>query len=225
MKGYGQFCPIAKAAEVFAERWTPLVVRNIHLGAETFSDILAGVPRMSRTLLAERLRTLQRQGVVSRQVAPSGRGGRYHLTASGRELAEVCLALGTWGARWLPVSADDSDPFIVLWAWKQYVRYDRLPPERVVVRFALTDRPRDRFWLLLSRDQVELRIKPPRLPEDVVVTTDSETLVQVHMGRLDMQEAERRGVWRTEGPPELTSAFPTWGGLSYYADVAPARAS
>ncbi len=225
MKGYGQFCPIARAAEVFAERWTPLIIRNLSLGADTFSEILAGVPRMSRTLLAQRLRTLERRGVVSRRPGASGRGTRYGLTEAGRELADVCLALGTWGARWLDVTAEDSDPFVVLWAWKHYVRHDRLPARRVVVRFALTDRPRERFWLLLSRAEVELRTRPPGLDEDVVVTTDSETLVQVHMGRLELREAERRGLWLTEGSPDLTRAFPSWGGISSYANVPPARAS
>jgi DNA-binding HxlR family transcriptional regulator len=224
MKGYGQYCPIAKAAEVFAERWTPLVVRNLYLGAETFSEILEGVPRMSRTLLADRLRTLQRQGVVSHRRSPSGRGGRYVLTPAGRELADVCLALGTWGARWLEVTPVDRDPFIVLWAWKRFVAMDRLPPQRVVVRIALTDRPRDRFWLLLSREAVELCVRPPGLDEDLVVTTDTETLVRVHMGRLALREAERTGCWRIEGPPDLVRAFPSWGGLSHFSDVEPARA-
>jgi len=224
MKGYGQYCPIAKAAEVFAERWTPLVVRNLYLGAETFSEILEGVPRMSRTLLADRLRTLERQGIVTHQRSASGRGGRYHLTPAGRELADVCLALGEWGARWLEVTPVDHDPFVVLWAWKRLVAVDRLPAHRVVVRFALTDRPRDRFWLLLARDGVELCVRPPGLDEDLVVTTDTETLVRVHMGRLELREAERRELWRTEGTPELVRAFPTWGGLSEFAGIAPARA-
>jgi DNA-binding HxlR family transcriptional regulator len=223
MKGYGQYCPIAKGAEVLAERWTPLVIRNLHLGAETFSEILEGVPRMSRTLLAERLRTLERYAVVARRPGQPGRGARYHLTPSGRELADVCLALGTWGARWLDVTAPaDRDPFIVLWAWKGYVRRDRLPERRVVVRFGLTDRPGDCLWLLLDRDQVELRVRPPGLDEDLLVTTDSETLIAVHMGRLDLDEAERGGRWRIEGPIDLVRAFPSWGGLSHFATVAPA---
>jgi DNA-binding HxlR family transcriptional regulator len=224
MKGYGQYCPIAKAAEVFAERWTPLVVRNLYLGAETFSEILEGVPRMSRTLLVERLRTLERQGVVSRERGPTGRGGRYRLTQSGRELADVCLTLGNWGARWLEVAPVDRDPFVVLWAWKRLVVPERLPARRVVVRFALTDRPRDRFWLLLARREVELCVRPPGLDEDLVITTDTETLVRVHMGRVDLRQAERDERWRTEGPPDLVRAFPTWGGLSPFASVAGARA-
>jgi DNA-binding HxlR family transcriptional regulator len=225
MKGYGQYCPIAKGAEVLAERWTPLVVRNLYLGAETFSEILEGVPRMSRTLLAERLRALQRQGVVTRPPGGSARGGRYQLTEAGRELADVCLALGTWGARWLDLTAADNDPFIVLWAWKQYVERDRLPGRRVIVRFVLTDRPDDHFWLLLSRDEVVLSVRPPRLAADLVVTTDNDTLLSVHMGRLNLRDAERLGRWRTEGSAELVSAFPSWGGLSHFAGVASEHAS
>ncbi|SRR5258708_5897034 len=224
MKGYGQHCPIAKGAEVLAERWTPLVVRNLYLGAETFSQILEGVPRMSRTLLADRLRALERQGVVTRRPA-SGRAGRYRLTAAGRELADVILALGTWGARWLDLTVADRDPFIVLWAWKQYLERERLPRQRVVVRFVITDRPEDRFWLVLSRDDVALSVRPPGPSDDLVVTTDNDTLIRVHMGRLDLHEAERGGRWRTEGAPELVSAFPSWGGLSHFAGVRPERAS
>lgn len=225
MKGYAQFCPIAKAAEVFAERWTPLVIRNLLLGADTFSEILAGVPRMSRTLLAERLRTLERNGILSRSPAPTGRGSRYHLTEAGRELADVCIALGSWGARWLPVTAADSDPYVVLWAWQRFMDRERLPDQRVVVRFTLTDHPDERFWLHLDREGAELSIKAPSVPEDVIVTTDSETLVRVHMGRLELAEAQRLGLWRTEGEPDLAVAFPTWGGISPYKNVEPARAS
>jgi DNA-binding HxlR family transcriptional regulator len=223
VSGYGQFCPIAKGAEVFAERWTPLVVRNLYLGAGTFTEILEGVPRMSRSLLAERLRTLERQGVVAREPGPGGRGGRYQLTQAGRELAEVCVALGTWGARWVEVTPADRDPLVVLWAWKTFVRRDRLPGRRVVVRFALVDRPRDCFWLLLARDEVEVCVRPPGLDQDLVVTTDCDTLMQVHMGRLDAREAQRSGTWRVEGPADLVAAFPTWGGLSHFAGVEPVR--
>ena len=223
MKGYGQYCPIAKAAEVFAERWTPLVIRNLYLGAETFSEILEGVPRMSRTLPADRLRALERQGVGTRQPIPP-RGSRYRLTQAGHELADVCLALGAWGARWMEVAPVELDPGLILWAWKRLISADRLPARRVVVRFGLTDRPRDRFWLLLARDDVELCVRPPGLDEDLVVSTDAATLLAVHMGRLALSDAERQGRWRMEGPPDLMRAFPTWGGLSPFADVEPARA-
>src|SRR5438067_13286628 len=100
-KGYGQYCPIAKCAEIFAERWSPLIIRNLHVGAHTFSEIAAGCPRISSTLLAQRLQSLERAGVIERRPNPAGKGSLYYLTAAGQELVDVALQLGNWGARWL----------------------------------------------------------------------------------------------------------------------------
>jgi DNA-binding HxlR family transcriptional regulator len=92
--GYGQYCPVALGAEVFAQRWTPIILRNLLVGCERFGDILAGAPGLPRSVLAQRLRRLERDGIVSRSASS------YRLTACGQELAQVCLALGAWGARW-----------------------------------------------------------------------------------------------------------------------------
>src|SRR5438552_5026866 len=97
-KGYGQYCPIAKGAEIFAERWTPLIVRNLHVGAHTFTEIAAGCPRISSTLLTHRLKGLERAGVIERRANPQSSGWLYYLTPAGQELAGVTLQLGNWGA-------------------------------------------------------------------------------------------------------------------------------
>ena len=221
-RGYGDYCPIAKASEILAERWTPLVIRNLYLDCHSFTEIHEGIPRMSRTLLAQRLRSLERAGVVSSKPSPVGRGRRYDLTTSGKELAQVCLELGVWGARWLELAPSDYDPAMVLWGWKKFLALDRLPQRRVVVRFDLRDRPRQRFWLLVERPRVELCIKDPGFEADLRITTDSVTLTHVHGGRLSLREARRSGAWLMEGPRDLVRGFPAWGGLSYYADVRPA---
>jgi DNA-binding HxlR family transcriptional regulator len=225
-KGYGQYCPIAKGAEIFAERWTPLIIRNIHVGAHTFGEIAAGCPRISSTLLTQRLQGLERAGVVERRPNPQGRGSRYYLTPSGQELVDVAFQLGSWGARWLELAPEDYDPFVVLWAWKMHVRLERLPQPRVTIGFQLVDRPRERFWLLLQQPEAELCVRHPGYEEDLVVTTDSRTLTLVHLGRLDVREAERMGAWQVEGSPPLARALPTWGGFhSHFADVQPVRSS
>src|SRR5262245_31801964 len=90
MRTYGQYCPIARGAEIFAERWTPLIIRNVHLGCETFGEILEGAPGLSRTLLTQRLKRLERLGIVESMPKARGRGHRYRLTRSGGELFEVC---------------------------------------------------------------------------------------------------------------------------------------
>ena len=109
----GSTVPIALAAEIFAERWTPIIIRNLHLGCGRFNEILDGAPGLPRSVLSQRLRALERSGVVSRTA--TGRSTCYRLTASGHELAEVCLALGAWGARWRDVRPEDQDPYLALW--------------------------------------------------------------------------------------------------------------
>lgn len=222
-RGYGEYCPIAKAAEILAERWTPLIIRNIYLRSHSFSDIHRGCPRMSTTLLARRLRTLERAQIIERVPAPAGRGSRYYLTSAGQELADVVLQMGRWGARWLELAPVDYDAAVVLWAWAKFVDADRLPPHRVVVRFDISDDPNKRYWMLLQRPEPEVCIKNPGLDEDLIVTTDSVTLTDIHRGRLDFGQATKAGRLALSGPLDLARAFPTWGGLSYYANVTPAR--
>jgi DNA-binding HxlR family transcriptional regulator len=114
VRTYGQYCPIARGAEIFAERWTPLIIRNLQLGCGNFSAILEGAPGLSRTLLSQRLKQLERLGVVESAPKPGGRGHRYELTSSGHELFTVCQTLGEWGARWLEIAPENLDPFVAL---------------------------------------------------------------------------------------------------------------
>lgn len=221
-RGYGEYCPIAKAAEILAERWTPLIIRNIYLRAHTFNDIHRGCPRMSSTLLAQRLRSLERAKVIERVAAPAGHGSRYYLTTAGQELADVVLQMGTWGARWLDLAPDDYDAGVVLWVWAKFVDVGRLPPRRVVVRFDISDDPNKRYWMLLQRPESEVCVKNPGFDEDLVVATDSYTLTDVHRGRLGFGRAAKSGRLTITGPRDLARAFPTWGGLSPYATVRPA---
>jgi DNA-binding HxlR family transcriptional regulator len=104
MKTYGQYCPIARAAEVFAERWTPIIVRNLHLGCQTFTAIQQGAPGIPKSLLVARLLRLTELGVVGRRPSPGGRGWRYSLSRSGkvRLIFEPC-APGSWRG-WPPSS-------------------------------------------------------------------------------------------------------------------------
>jgi DNA-binding HxlR family transcriptional regulator len=223
VRTYGQYCPIARGAEIFAERWTPLVIRNLHLGARTFSEIREGVPHMSKTLLSERLRALERVGVVSRERGARDRSWTYRLTRAGEELADLAFALGSWGARWLDVSTDHTDPLVVLWAWRNDVdKVGRLPKRRLVIRFDMTSGKHRRYWLLFEHGRSEVCVKPPGGDDDIVVETDPATLMLVHMGRLSMQEASALGRWRVDGDAALVRRFPTWGGRSAFADVRPA---
>lgn len=224
MKSYGQHCPVARAAEIYAERWTPIIIRNLLSGCGTFGEILEGAPGIPRSLLSQRLRSLERHGIVERRSA--GRGATYHLTECGMELAEVSYALGVWGARWLENGPEHLDAQLALWFWSRLVDRDKLPHRQVIVRFDLTDDSRpNRYWVVLSRTQTEVCVTPPGAVEDLVVTTDTVWLIRWHSGKVTLAAALRSGHFRIDGTPALVRAFGRWDGLSPYAHIRPAAAA
>ena len=129
MSGYGQFCPIAKAAQVLAERWTPLVLRELICGSTRFNDLRRGVPLMSSSLLSQRLKFLEQEGVIERRQAASGRGFEYHLTDAGRELEPLIMMMGEWGARWVRsrLEPEDLDVTLLMWDMHRTVRPEHFP--------------------------------------------------------------------------------------------------
>lgn len=207
MKHYAQYCPIARASELFAERWTPIIIRNLLAGCRTFGDLRAGAPGISKALLAQRLALLEGQGIVAAQARASGRGSVYELTDKGRELRTITDAMGAWGARWLELKPNDIDAGYVLWATCRLVELDRVPKEGLVVRIELADRPADHFWMLLKRPQAEICSNNPGQSEDLVVQTDSETLARWHLRHVSYDEAARAGRIRIEGLPSQARAF------------------
>ena len=126
-ESYGQFCTVARGAEAVCERWTPLVVRELLCGSRRFNDIRRGVPRMSTSLLAQRLRHLEEIGVL-RRIA-TGRGCEYALTEAGEALRPIVLALGHWGARWIGsrLKDDELDAGFLMWDVRRFARTDRFP--------------------------------------------------------------------------------------------------
>src|SRR5512144_1351436 len=135
MTGYGQFCSMARAHEVLGGRWTLLIVREILCGSRRFNDIRRGIPRVSRTVLSERLQALVFVGAIARTDGPHG--PEYELTKAGQELATLVSALGTWGQRWLrrQPSREDLDLEPVLIDMQRRVCFAELPGQPLVVRF------------------------------------------------------------------------------------------
>ncbi|HZQ60928.1 MAG TPA: helix-turn-helix domain-containing protein [Casimicrobiaceae bacterium] len=223
--GFGQFCPVAVACEVFAERWTPMILRELFAGSEHFNQIHRGVPLMSRALLARRLRELEDAGVISKEAIPGRRGHAYKLTAAGQEFKPVLEALGNWGQRWtVRVQRHNLDAGFLMWNVRRRIVRDLLPEQRVVACFRFSGVPRTYrgphvFWLVLERNSVELCIEDPGFDIDVEVHADLATLAGVWLGDLSFEEAVRSKGVQLFGPRRLTSAFPSWLMLSHYARV------
>ena len=222
MRTYGQYCPIARGAEIFAERWTPLIIRNLYLGCGSFSEILEGAPGLSRTLLSQRLAQLERLGVVESAPKPTGRGRHYELTPAGRDLFKVCASLGEWGAAWLEIAPEHLDPFVALWSMCNTLHRDRLPDRRVVIRFDFTGRrTHERLWLLIEHRETEICKEHPGFDEDLFITAEAEAFVKWHAGQLAWAAATRDHRIQLDGPAWLVRAFPTWNARSMFAKIKP----
>jgi DNA-binding HxlR family transcriptional regulator len=218
MRGYGQFCPVAIASEVFAERWTPLIVRELFCGSRRFNELLNGLPRIPRSVLVQRLRTLEAVGVIERTADASGRGVEYHLTQAGLELGDVVLRLGDWGQRWanVEIGSHNLDPDLLMWDIHRRLDSESLPEGRTVVQVDLTGAHRKSYWLVLERPLASVCWTDPGFDVDLLVEADSVTLHRVWMGQSDLAQALRDGLVTLDGPAELRRVFPDWLQLSVF---------
>ncbi|MFI5257620.1 MAG: winged helix-turn-helix transcriptional regulator [Gemmatimonadales bacterium] len=220
MTQYGQFCPVAMGAEIFAERWTPLIIRELLHGEESFTDIHRGVPRISRNLLTQRLESLRMSGIVEQVPSDGERRHLYRLTAGGRELAPVIDALGIWGYNWASKDLDDEhlDPNFLMWALRRMMRVDALPAERVVIGFRLRRRQGDRlFWLVLERPDVDICLHDPGYDVSLDVESTVESLARVCLDRLDLRQAMKTGEVDVRGAPRYRGALASWLGVTQFA--------
>jgi len=218
---YGQFCPVAMASEVLTERWTPLIVRELLCGSTRFNELRRGVPLMSPSLLAKRLKTLERVGVVERRA--SGSTVEYRLTEAGEELRPIVESMGVWGQRWArgDVRARHMDASLLMWDIHRNVDHDALPDRRVVVHFHVrgsSDR-KSRFWLVLEPGSVDMCLTDPGYEVDVHAAGHVRTMVDYWMGRIELADAIRSGDLVVEGPRAFVRALPTWFRRSPFAPV------
>ena len=212
MAEYHQYCPVARASEIFADRWTPLIVRELLLGSRHFNEIRRGLPGISRSLLVSRLRHLEDSGVVERCEDPRSNFAEYLLTDAGNALKDVIEHLGAWGVRWAftDPKPEELDPALLLWKIHQRIDRSKLPPLRTVVQFDLTGRRGRRLWLVLTPQEVSVCLKPPGFDSDLILRAEVSLLYRVWLGQCDYQSAIGRGKILVDGPRELARALPTW---------------
>src|SRR5215468_3721467 len=218
---YGQYCPVARASELLADRWTPLIVRELLAGIHRFNELDRGLPGISRALLVQRLRRLEETGIVERRPGSDGGGPAYHLTRAGRQLQRVIDVLGGWGARWAfgdPRPAE-LDPIVLLWWMRRRVHRGRLPSRRVVIEFEFHGGRTGCYWLVLERSDVSVCLQHPKFEVDLRVIADIGAFYRVWLGRTTLAEAMRAGLLRFDGTPAVVRAFPRWFAWSPMADA------
>lgn len=227
MKSYGQFCPVAKAAEVFCERWTPLILRDLTFGATRFSELRRGVPLVSPSLLSKRLKELEAEGIIERRKSLSGRSWTYHLTDAGREFAPMVEALGVWGQRWSrrELAEHEVNLDLLLWTMERSVRPEAFGAGRTLVQIEFNDQPehKRRWWFLNEDGQVEFCVHEPGFEVDLYVSSSLRDMIYLWRGDLAVASALETGRLKVHGNARASRALPSWLGLSVLAHVGSAR--
>jgi DNA-binding HxlR family transcriptional regulator len=211
-RSYGSFCPVAQASEVVAQRWVPLILREIMVGYHRFNEIRHALPLISPSVLSQRLKSLEDDGVIRRRREKEG--VTYHLTPAGEELRPIVDALGQWARKW--VTRDyygyELDPAVLMWALRRHVAVEAFPPGRTVVHIELEGEPRPRryWWFVVQRgeeEDVDVCMTDPGHPVTVTATSTLRTMVDVLMGDTGWPDAIRRRLVRVEGDRTLARRF------------------
>jgi len=207
-----EYCPIYRSLDLFGDRWTLLVVREILRGVGRFNELERSLPGISRSTLTQRLRVLEKGGVIERRLADEASTSRYVPTDAGGDLINVIDAVGEWGVRWLIPRRQPSevDPDGLMQWIGRHVLLRALPARRVVIRFELRGRNRRYFWLVLRTGEASLCPEHPGFPEDVVVSSRPADLYRLVVGQQSLEGAMDEGSVRIEGPPALVRSLPTW---------------
>lgn len=219
--GYKQFCPVAMAAELLCTRWTMVLLRELVAGTTRFNDLRRGVPKMSPTLLSQRLKELETAGVIERRAHRSDRGVfEYHMTESGKDLRPVVEAMGFWGQKWVEArqSLKNLDPSLLMWDMRRNLNPSPLPDRRVVIQFLYGELPASKrfWWLVVEPDgEVDLCWSDPGFDVDLYVATDLHTMTAIWMGHTSVA-SEREKVVLT-GDRDIAECMQSWLGLSPFA--------
>jgi len=223
MKGYGQFCPVAKAAALFCEKWTPLIVRDLAWGATRFSELQRGVPLMSPTLLSRRLKQLETEGIVERRWNGTVRTSTYHLTPAGRDFIPVIEALGVWGQRWSrrQLVEGEIDLGLLIWALERSVDAAALGAGRTVVQLELTDQPAGKrfWWFLNDGGTVELCLEDPGFDTDIYLACTLPDMIYLVRGDLTLAHALSSRRVEAHGDSNKLRKLKPWLNLSPLASV------
>ena len=223
---YGQYCPIAKALELLAERWTLLIVRELLMGSRRFNELRRGMPLIAPSVMSQRLKVLVEHGIIAREPEADARSYQYRLTAAGLELRPLIMQLGTWGQRWSRsrMASHDLDASFLMWDIRRNVHTEHLPnPAIIYFEFPDAKKGMKQWWLVVDDGEVDLCIDDPGREVDVTLLTSLRTLTQIWMGDLSLAQARANQALKMAGVHALVRGVGKWLGPSPFAHVSPAR--
>lgn len=216
-KGYGQFCPVAKAAEVIGDRWNPLVLREMLSGSRYFNEIGRGVPLMSRALLAQRLKELENAGVVVSYEKETGQGHEYILTPAGEALRPIIEAMSAWAQQWGGgrIAPEELDDALLMWTMRREINFEAVPKQKMVLQFDFRGLTKGRktqrsWWMVIKDQEVDVCQKDPGFKVDVLILADLSAFTHVWMGYGHLNLALKEGTISFDGDRDLVRQVPNW---------------
>jgi DNA-binding HxlR family transcriptional regulator len=230
MQQVGDFCSYEKAVEHLADRWIFLIVRELaQHGSRGFNALAEGLPGISRSVLARRLRKLEDFGLVVRDVVPHPRLAPYRLAPAGEHLVPTLLSLNDWAERWVPEdpAVAQYDPDVITFWLTRRVDPHALPDPGAVLVFQIGGPQAQQAWLVLERGTTpSICVEDPLLPAHryVHVEADAAALYPISRGLLGWEAAIRNRSVRLFGEPDLVRALPAWFRPASGSQV-PARAA
>jgi DNA-binding HxlR family transcriptional regulator/putative sterol carrier protein len=205
---YQQYCALARALDVVGDRWTLLIVRELVPGPRRFTDLLEGLPGVSRNLLTERLRGLERDGVVARKELPAPAARLvYELTADGRDLADAIIPLIRWGVGRLG-DCESDESFRPRWsavAMAGLADRDAAKGVNETYQYLIGD---SAFHFTVDDGSIELHDGPAHDPA-VLVTTDEETYADLASGKITASSAASAGALTFGGDAQAVKRLRT----------------
>jgi len=216
---YGQFCPISKACEILAERWTILIVRELLCGSTRFSQLQRGLSQISPTLLTKRLNQLVQDEIILKKCQKGQRHAEYYLTPAGKELAPIVMRIGDWGQKWARSRMEDDELDVEFLMLDFYRRLDleMIPGGKLVAHFAFPElKTYPHWWIVIdSEEERELCVAHPGRDVDISVKSDARTMTRIWFGETTLKHAMKEGLIKVEGIPVMTRSISRWlkGGL------------
>lgn len=221
--GYGQYCPVAKAAEILGERWTLLIVRELIVGATRFNELQKSIAKASPTILAKRLKQLEQAGIVKRHQTSRRQYPEYTLTSAGQQLRPLIMAMGEWSARWVTnrIAKDELDAYLLMKDVQRRLLTEHLPQALAVIQIEFKEKSaHSNWWLVVDHADVDLCDVDPGLEPDFYITTSLRCMTEVWLGRLSLIDAKRSGKLKTSGLGTMERGMRDWLGFSVFADTA-----
>lgn len=198
---YQQYCGLACALDVAGDRWTMLIVRELMPGPRRFTDLLDGLPGISRNLLTERLRALERDGIIARrELQPPAARQVYELTDDGRDLADAMAPLIAWGARRLG-ERKPTESFRARWAALAMATFADREAAKDVNETYQYHVGRSAFHFTVDDGSIQLEDGRAQDPA-VVLTTDEETWKDIASGKITASSAAATGALTVAGDPQ-----------------------